>query len=93
MKALDEKGFVFLDADNRPYLCAVWNEHPWLFYWHLNNHWVSLRQVSQQEIWSFPRNLSEEDQALYWKIHDEYNNHIHPSGTRSEYKDFAETAG
>lgn len=73
MDKLDEKGFVFLDRNNRPYLCAIWERVPWLFYWHPDNHWVSLRRVSQSEMWGFPHNLTKEEQAIYWKRHNEYN--------------------
>lgn len=65
MKALDEKGFVFLDAANRPYRCAMWSGSPWLFRWHPDNKWVSVRQVTQTDVWGFPDNLPEEHQALY----------------------------
>lgn len=70
---LDEKGFVFLDKVNRPYLCRLWNNKPWIFYWHPDNHWVSLREVTQSEIFSFPRNLTDEQQAGYHKAHKKYH--------------------
>ena len=67
MEELNEKGFVFLDSVNRPYLCRIWGEEnkPWLFWWHPDKYWVSHREVTQEEVWNFPRNLSEEEQNLY----------------------------
>jgi hypothetical protein len=73
-KAIDEKGFVFLDSNNNPYLIRIWeNSGPWLFYWHPDKHWVSLRPVNQTDIWRFyPNRLSEERANLYHSWHDEY---------------------
>jgi hypothetical protein len=66
LEKLDEKGFVFLDDNKRLYRCAMWGGQPWLFYWHDHQKtWVSLRQVSQMETWSFPHNLTQEQQDLY----------------------------
>lgn len=60
-----EKGFVFLDRASRPYLCRIWCGDPWLFYWHSDNHWVSLKQVEQTDVWLYPDNLTKEQQRLY----------------------------
>jgi hypothetical protein len=65
MEKLDEKGFIFLDDSSRPFKCCMWGGKPWLFYWHPDNIWVSLRQLSQTEIWSLPHNLTQEQQDLY----------------------------
>lgn len=67
-KDIDEKGFVFIDDNGNPYRCAMLGGQPWLFYWH-NNHksWVTLREVSQSEIQNFPRNLSQEQQNMYFR--------------------------
>lgn len=62
---LDGKGFVFLDAYNRPYRCCMYLGKPWLMYWHPDNMWVTLREITQAEVWSFPRNLSQEQQEVY----------------------------
>jgi hypothetical protein len=70
---LDEKGWIFLDDNHRPFLCALWGERAWLFYWHTEGHWVSLRPVTQMEIWTFPRNLTEIQQQLYRDEHDRWN--------------------
>lgn len=79
MEKLDEKGFIFLDGRGRPYLCALWGENPWLFYWHPDNHWVSLRQVSQSEIWSMPHNLTADEQDVYHRLHDKYHKSFQPT--------------
>ena len=74
MQPLDEKGFVFLDRASTPYLCRIWNEEPWLFYWHADNHWVSLQRVGQTDIWSFPHNLTEQEQQHYQDQHQKWEN-------------------
>lgn len=66
VQLMDEQGFVFLDERNRPYWCRLWGERAWLFSWSKErNNWVSLRPVEQMEIWTFPHNLSEEEQDDY----------------------------
>jgi hypothetical protein len=68
LEELDKKGFVFLDEDSRPFRCAMWGGLPWLFYWNDSQRaWVSLRPVSQMEIWTFPRNLTQKEQDLYFE--------------------------
>ena len=69
MERLDEKGFIFLDTVPRPFLCRMWKGEPWLFY-RINKKWVSLRKVTQTDVWLFPRNLSDEQQDLY-RVRDE----------------------
>lgn len=69
LELLDEKGFVFLGGQGRPYWCRLWDGAPWLFYWHPDDHWVSLRPTTQAEIWQFPRNLKQEWQDLYHRQH------------------------
>ena len=68
---LDEKGFVFLDAANRPFQCRMIGDESWVCYW-CKDHWVSLRKVTQIEIWGFPHNLKQEWQDVYHKQHEEY---------------------
>lgn len=68
LEKLDKKGFVFLDNSNRPYRCAMWGNEPWLFYWHPDKKWVSLRTVSQFEVWTFQSHeLPKEQQEMYLK--------------------------
>ena len=65
-QVLDEKGFVFLDANSRPFLCRMWGGEPWLFYWNdTQKCFVSLRKVTPMEVWDFPDNLTQEEQDLY----------------------------
>jgi hypothetical protein len=67
LEKLDEKGFVFLDARSEPYRCAMWGNEAWLFRWNHRQHcWVSLRPITQSEIWDFPRNLTQEQQDMYY---------------------------
>lgn len=68
MEKLDEKGFIFLNTNDRPFKCCMYFNNPWLFYWHPDNKWVTLRQVTQDEIFKLPRNLSKEHQEVYNKI-------------------------
>jgi hypothetical protein len=66
LQELDEKGFVFLDDANRPYWCRMYHGNPWIMSWHEDEgHWVTYRQVTQTEIWSFPHNLTDEQQEIY----------------------------
>lgn len=75
IEILDEKGFVFLSNNGNPYLCRMWGGIPWLFYWHnIENHWVSLRPVSQMEIFSLPHNLTMEQQEEYHQLHEKFIN-------------------
>lgn len=56
--------FIFLDF-NKPLRCKTWSGGYWLFYWHPDKKWVSLREVTKDEVDAFPRNLSEKEQQLY----------------------------
>lgn len=68
MNGKNEFGFVFLDDYGEPFRCAMVGAEPWLMYWnHGSKNWVTLRRVSQSEIWSFPHNLTEGEQALYFR--------------------------
>ena len=80
LELLDEKGFVFLDEAGKPFRCCMRGDTPWLFYWHPDNQWVSLRKVNQTEIWSFPRNLTEEQQQYYNDKHQEQVDEFAPEG-------------
>jgi hypothetical protein len=51
---LDEQGFTFTDLRGKEYLVRIWHDgNAWLFYRHPDGEWVSLRKVSQQEVWAF----------------------------------------
>lgn len=68
LKELDVRGFVFLDNARKPFLCRIWGGEAWLFRWHESaQRWVSLRRVTQTEVWAFPHNLTEEQQDMYRK--------------------------
>ena len=45
-----EPEFVFIDFGN-PFYVRPWGGEGdwWIFYWHPDNHWVSLRKVSRGE--------------------------------------------
>jgi hypothetical protein len=49
-RLLDEKGFEFYDDHDRLYLVRLWGGDPWLFYKHPDGQWVSLRKVTQAEV-------------------------------------------
>lgn len=70
---LNEKGFVFLDSKNDPYFCRMWGGSAWLFYWHSNNCWVSLREVSQMEVWNMPSPLDSDEANMYHDKNKEFD--------------------
>ncbi len=78
MKELDEKGFVFLDDNTVPFRCSIWGNRAWLFRWQ-HDHWVSFRPVNQSDIWTFPHNLTEVQQQLYFDRHDKWLKETMPS--------------
>jgi len=57
---------VFLDSASRPYLVGKWHGKDWLFYWHPDNRWVSLRKVSDGPM-LFVDYLPEDQQAAYFR--------------------------
>ncbi len=71
---LDEKGFMFRDELKRIYWVRMWGENAWLFIWlPAQSNFMSLRQVSQMDIWQFPHNLSDREEAAYreeWENND-----------------------
>lgn len=72
----DDKGLVFLDGANRPYLCRKWGDESrlWLFYWHPENHWVSLREVKPDD--NFPKNLTQSEQDIYHRQHEQWEQNL-----------------
>lgn len=69
VEKLDEKGFIFLDEADKPYLCRMIEDAPWLCYWHEGNKcFVTLREVNQTDIWNFPKNLTEQEQNIYREV-------------------------
>jgi hypothetical protein len=77
LKKLDSKGFIFLGADHRPYRCSMIGDEAWLHWWHPDKKWVTMRPVSQTEIWSMPRNLTDAEQELYRPDWEKNNKQMH----------------
>lgn len=74
MALLDEKGFVMIQ-DGKPYWIRMWGGTPWVFYWHPDNNWVSLRQVDQTDIFiSYQYRVSEEEAEVYHELAAKSNN-------------------
>lgn len=68
---LDEKGFVFLDDNGNPFFIRMWSGEPWLFYWHTDKKWVSLRLSNQTEIWlSYDKKLTDEQANIYHNFNE-----------------------
>lgn len=69
-KTLDERGFVFIDENSRPFWVCLYEETPFMFYWHPDGKWVTYRQVSQGDVWQFSHKKLTNDQAdLYHQHH------------------------
>jgi hypothetical protein len=62
---MSEQGHVFLDVHSRPFMVKKWGGDLWLFYWHKDNHWVSLRSMTEMEFRTIPSNLTQAEQDLY----------------------------
>jgi hypothetical protein len=78
VELLNEKGFVFLDKALTPWLCRMWGNEPWLFRWNNSQkNWVSIKKVTQSEIFTYPHNLTEEEQDLYRNIAEKNLSLIH----------------
>ena len=71
---LDEKGFVFIDENNRPYWCRMYYDNPWWMYWHENQKsWVTYRKVTQGEVFACSQMKISEDLAeIYHKQHEKF---------------------
>jgi hypothetical protein len=67
--------FIFLDNHSRPFLCKEYGGELWLFYWHADKKWVSLRKTSPEEAERFPHNLTKKEQQMY-PIPEGNNNEI-----------------
>jgi hypothetical protein len=68
---MGEETFVFLDDYQRPYMVTRWGESLWLFYWG-DDHWVSLRETSEDEAARLPKNMPTDHQELYHEKHKEW---------------------
>jgi len=61
--------FVYIDDANRPYRVKLWGDDEktlWLFYWHPDKTWVSLRPIRKDEaLILLGRALPKDQAALY----------------------------
>lgn len=70
---LDEKGFVFIDRQNRPFWCRMLGGDPWVCYWHAEQQWVTLRRVGMGDVAAARTMAIPEEQAeIYHRLHREY---------------------
>lgn len=74
LEQLDEKGFVFIDGNSRPYWCRMYYNEPWFMYWHEGNKsWVTLRKVTQTEVWQANEMaISDELAEIYHEQHRKF---------------------
>lgn len=77
------RDFGFFDTARRPYKVVMTRDGPWVCYWHPENRWVTLRQVSQNDIWSFTDHMTDAELAIYDK-ESEQRNRLVPSGTEAK---------
>lgn len=69
LEKLDEKGFVFIGNDQKPYWCRTYDKEAWLLWWHPDKKWVTKRKVSQSEVWLFNEGaLPNEEAQLYHNL-------------------------
>ncbi len=75
---LNDNGFVFLDDNNRPFLCRMWGGNPWLFYWHEGQKsWVTHTPVNTSNVMLYYEKALDDDQAnLYHDLHKKFENRI-----------------
>ena len=75
----EECGFVFIefiDGQGKPFHMRPWGtgDDWWLFYWHPDKHWVSLRRVTQVERDTAQLSaLSESCAAVYHELNRKFN--------------------
>lgn len=72
---------VFLDSYNRPFMVMDWGKDgdPWLFYWHKDNHWVSLRPLKPDELKLIPDNVPQVFQDFYHLAHAKWAAQYEPA--------------
>ena len=71
MRTLDEKGFVFLDANNEPHFIRMWGGKPMMFYWHPDKRWISQQLVTPDEIeLAYASRLPVSQAELYHNLHN-----------------------
>lgn len=84
---MHENGFVFLDHLSRPYYVAPWGQADdwWLFYWHPDHKWVSLRQIWEVEWHMFSeRRLARERAELYFQGGPRMTDEVKPAATTQQ---------
>lgn len=69
----DEVDFVFLDDAQRPYRVMDWEDKTWIFYWHPDGKWVSLRKATFPEVICLAEKALPQEQAQLY--HDEHAKH------------------
>lgn len=67
---IPSNGFVFLDHTSRPFKVMRYgkDQETWMFYWHPDKKWVTLRPLNEFEISNIKikcRILSDSEQTLY----------------------------
>lgn len=69
---LTKEGFVFIEkVTNQPFLCCLFKGEPWVFRWHPDNKWVTIKKVEQSEInYFFTMAISKEKAQIYHDLHD-----------------------
>jgi hypothetical protein len=77
------KDFGFFDEARRPYKVVMTRDGPRLCYWHPENKWVTLRQVSQNDIWSFTDHMTDTELSLYDRD-SEKRNSLRPPSTEAK---------
>ncbi len=71
MDVLDEKGYVFIDGNNNPFHVKIWCDDPWLFYWHPDKKWVSIRRLNGPDVMIMGQNkISESEAKIYHDLND-----------------------
>lgn len=72
---LDEKGFIFMSADKKPYLCKLHYGQPWVFSW--QGFWKALRKSNEEELlMSRSRAVTQDIWDYYNKKHGEHMSQI-----------------
>lgn len=73
-KAYDPDEAIVFFADNRPHMIATWGTQGlWAFQWHPDQHWVSFRRVTDEEVERVRRfALNEHDAWDFHRLHAEY---------------------
>lgn len=85
---MHKNGFVFLDHLSRPYYVAPWGRDDdwWLFYWHPDKKWVSLRKIEFAfELEQFrDRRLARERAELYFQGGPRMTDEVKPAATTQQ---------